>query len=112
MGKPQNIMLRENKQFAGYIQGSIFITLKNKLNETFREVHAQSCPTLCDPMACSPRGSSVNGILQQEYWSGLPCPPPGDLPDPGIKPVSLKSPALANRLFTSSSTWEVRVGGW
>ena len=33
----------------------------------------------------------------QEYWSGLPCPPPGDLPNPGIKPASLMSPALAGR---------------
>ena len=72
MGKPQNIMLRENKQFIDYTQGSIFITLKNKLNETFREVYAQSRPTLCDPMACSPPGFSVQGILHQEYWSGLP----------------------------------------
>ena len=37
------------------------------------------------------------GFSRQEYWSGLPCPPPGDLPDPGIGPVSLKSPALAGR---------------
>ena len=36
----------------------------------------------------------------QEYWSGLPFPPPGDLPDPGIKPASLVSPALAGRPFT------------
>ena len=36
----------------------------------------QSCPTLCDPMGCSPPGASVHGILQEEYWSGLPCPPP------------------------------------
>ena len=42
----------------------------------------------------------------QEYWSELPCPPPGDLPDAGIKPVSLKSPALAGRLFTTSATGE------
>ena len=109
MSKPQNIMLRENKQFAGYIQGSIFITLKNKLNETFREVYAQSCSPLCDPMACSPPGSSVNGILQQEYWSGLPCPPPGDLPDPGIKPTSLASPELPGRFFTTSATWETCI---
>ena len=34
------------------------------------------------------------GFSRQEYWSGLPCPPPGGLPDPGIKPVSLASPAL------------------
>ena len=43
---------------------------------------------------------------RQEYWSGLLCPPPGDLPDPGIKPVSLMSPALAGRFFTISTTWE------
>ena len=43
----------------------------------------------CDPMDCSPPDSSVHGILQVEYWSGLPCPPPGDLLDPGIEPVSL-----------------------
>ena len=42
----------------------------------------------------SPPGSPVHGILQQEYKSGLPCPLPGDLPDPGIKPTSLTSPAL------------------
>ena len=42
----------------------------------------------------------------QEYWSGLPGHPPGDLPDPGIKPKSLRSPALAGRFFTTSTTWE------
>ena len=47
------------------------------------------------------------GFSRQEYWSGLPCPPPGDLPDPGIKPTSLMSPALTGRFFTTSATWEV-----
>ena len=52
----------------------------------------QLCPTLCDPMDCSPPDSSVHwGFSRQEYWSGLPCPPQGDLPNPGIKP---NSPAL------------------
>ena len=60
----------------------------------------QSCPTLCDPVHSSPPGSSIQGISQQEYWSGLPFPTPGDLPDPGIKPRSLVSPALIARLFT------------
>ena len=45
------------------------------------------------------------GFSRQENWSGLPCPPPGDLPDPGIKPVSLMSPALAGGFFTNSATW-------
>ena len=45
---------------------------------------------------------------RQEYWHGLPFPSLGDLPDPGIKPTSLASPALAGRFFTTSSPWE----GW
>ena len=48
------------------------------------------------------------GFSRQEYWSGLPCPPPGDLPDPGIEPVSLMSPALAGRFLTTSTTWEAQ----
>ena len=43
---------------------------------------------------------------RQENWSGLPCPAPGDLPNPGIELTSLTSPALANRFFTTSATWE------
>ena len=43
---------------------------------------------LSDPMGCNPPGSSAHGFLQQEYWSGLPCPPPGDLPNSGTKPMS------------------------
>ena len=48
---------------------------------------------------------------RQEYWSGLPFPPPGDLPDPGIEPTSLASPALADGLFTTSATWEAHAKG-
>ena len=44
------------------------------------------------------------GFSRQAYWSGLPCPPPGDLPDPGIEPLSLKAPVLAGRFFTTSTT--------
>ena len=46
------------------------------------------------------------GFSRQEYWSGLSCPPPGDLPHPGIEPVSLMFPALADGLLTTSATWE------
>ena len=66
----------------------------------------QSCLTFCNPIDCSPLGFSVCRILQQECWSGLPFPPSGDLPNPGIEPVSLMSPALAARFFTTSITWE------
>ena len=46
------------------------------------------------------------GFSRQEYWRGLPCPPPGDLPDPRIKPLSQAFPALAGRFSTTSATWE------
>ena len=46
------------------------------------------------------------GLVRQEYWSGLPCPSPGDLPNPGIEPESLTSPALAGGFFTPSTSWE------
>ena len=42
------------------------------------------------------------GFSRQEYWSGLPCPPPGDLPNPGIEPTSLMSPASAGKFLTTS----------
>ena len=47
------------------------------------------------------------GFSRQEYWHGLPCPPPGDLPDLGIEPGSLMSPALSGKFFTTSATWEM-----
>ena len=68
-------------------------------------VHAKSlqlCLTLCDAMDCSLPGSSVHGILQARILGGLPCPPPGDLPNPGIEHMSLVSPALAGGFFTTA----------
>ena len=62
----------------------------------------QSCPTLCNSMVCSPPGSSVHGFSRQEYWSGLPFPTPGDLPDPRMEPGSLASPASAGGFFTTA----------
>ena len=55
----------------------------------------QSCPALSDPMDHSQPGSLSLEFSRQKYWSELPCPPPVDLPDPGIESVSLMSPALA-----------------
>ena len=46
------------------------------------------------------------GFSRQESWGGLPCPPPGDLPDPGIEPTSLMSPALTGGFFTPGTTWD------
>ena len=54
-------------------------------------------------MDCSPPGSCVHGIFQQEDWSRLPLPPLWDLPNPGIEPTS---PALADGFFNQWATWE------
>ena len=51
------------------------------------------------------------GLSRQEYWNGLSCPPLGDLPDPGMEPVSLTSPALEGGFFTTSANWEVSYMG-
>ena len=59
---------------------------------------AQPCPTLCNPMDYNLPGSSVPEFSKQEYWSGLPFPSPGDLPDPGIEPGS---PAFQADALTS-----------
>ena len=48
------------------------------------------------------------GFSRQEYWSGFPCPPPGDFLDPRIEPKSVTSPVLAGRFFTTSATWEAQ----
>ena len=48
------------------------------------------------------------GFSRQEYSSGLPCPPLGDLPNPGIEPTSLISCALASEFFTSSAIWDAQ----
>ena len=62
----------------------------------------QFCPILWTVAHQAPLSM---GFYRQEYWSGSPCPPPGDLPNPGIEPVSLMSPALAGGFFTTSATW-------
>ena len=49
------------------------------------------------------------GFSRKEYWSGLLCPPPWDLPDSGIEPLSLMSRALADGFFTNIATWEAQI---
>ena len=49
------------------------------------------------------------GFSRQDYWSGLPCPPPGDLPNSGTEPTSLMSPVPAGRFLITSVTWETHI---
>ena len=67
--------------------------------------HVQLCET---PWTVAFQAPLCVGFSRQEYWSGLLCSPPGDIPDPGTEPMSLMSPALAGEFFTISSTWEAQ----
>ena len=58
------------------------------------------------PWAVAHQALLPMGFSSQEYWSGLPCPPPGDLPHPEIEPKSL---AVAGGFFTTSTTWETPI---
>ena len=71
--------------------------------------HSSCVQFFATPWTAAHQALLSMGFSRQEYWSGLPCPPPGDLPNPGIEPVS---PALAGGFFTTTTTWEVwiRVG--
>ena len=65
-------------------------------------MHTQSCLTLCDPLDHTHQVLLSMEFSRQEYWGELPCPPPGDLPNPGVKLASPVSHVLAVRLFTTA----------
>ena len=71
-----------------------------------------SCLTLWSPVDCSLPGSSVHGILQARILEWVAMPSSRDLPDPGIQPTFLPSPALADKIFTTSATWEAQVSSY
>ena len=83
------------------------------ISELVKEAHVHACwvasvesdSSTAWTVACQAPLSL--GFSRQEHQSGLPHPPPGDLPDPGMEPESLRSPTLAGRFFTTSATWEI-----
>ena len=79
-------------------------------------VHTRQCAKLLShvrlfvtPWTVALQAPLSMGFSRREYWSGLPCPPPGDLADPRSEPVSLTSPALAGRFSTARATWKALV---
>ena len=89
-------------QFLVYLQNPVWHLKKKK---KVKALVTQSCTTLCNSMDCSHQAPLSMGFSRQEYWSGLPCPPPGDLPEPGINPMSLMSPTLAGGFYITSITY-------
>ena len=81
------------------------------VSRPFGEVTARLRPAprlFVTPWAIACQALLSTGFSRQERWSRLPCPSPGDLPNPGIKPVSLMSPTLASGFFTTSATWKAQ----
>ena len=70
-----------------------------------------SCSVVSDSLTldCSPPGSSIHEVSREEYWSGLPFPSPGDLPDPGIKPGSLVLQADSLLSEPPGKPWEAII---
>ena len=75
--------------------------MMKKMNEPPACMLSRFCPVrlFVTPWTVAPQAPLALGFSRQEDWSGLPCPPPGDLPDPGIEPAFLMSPALAGGFF-------------
>ena len=75
-------------------------------------VYTKSCLALFDPMDVARQAPLFVGFSRQEYWSGLPFPSPGDLPNPGMEPVSPASPALAGGFFTTGPPAACQTDMW
>ena len=87
----------------------VFQSIKKDLLQDLCPKSLQSCLTVTLWTATRQVPMST-GFSRQDYWSGLPCSSPGNLPDPGIEPMSLTSSALAGGFFTSRTTWEAKIG--
>ena len=89
-------------EFEPWLTYLLTVVKLHVLSVPYLCVHAQSlqsCLTLCDPMDAAHQAPLSTGFSRQEYWSGLPCPPPGVLPNPGIKPTSFTSTCIGRRVL-------------
>ena len=87
--------------------GCLFPKMATKILHTFLLSHFSSVRLFATLRTVALQAPWSMGFSRQEYCSGLPCPPPVGLSDPGIEPMSLMSPAWAVGFFTTSSTWEI-----
>ena len=101
---PTKVRLVKAMVFPVVMYGCESWTVKKVESES--EV-AQWCLTLCDPWTAAHQTPPSMGFSRQEYWSGLPFPSPGDLPDPGIEP---RSPTLQVEALTSAPPGKPKEG--
>ena len=103
------VFFKEGREAQNLVQMNLFTKQKRRHRCSLRASLLQSCLTLCDPMDGSSLAPVSMGFSRQEYWSGLPWFPPGDLPDPGIEAMFLTSPAFVGRFYTHSSVLAWRI---
>ena len=82
--------------------------LKSRDTTLLTKVHIVKAMVFPVVWTIVPQAPLSTGFSKQEYWSVLPFPSPGDLPDPGIEPTYLMSPSLAVMVFTTSAAWEAQ----
>ena len=82
--------------------------IKGTIQATWVLSHFSCVQIFATPWTVACQAPLSMGFSRKEHWSGLPCPPPGNLPDSGIELASLTSPALAGRFFTTSATSEAQ----
>ena len=97
----------------GYYVGNLPVSRTQIIENTLCMLSRFSCVWLFTTLwTIAHQAPLPMGFSGQEYWSGLPCPSPGDLPNPGTEPASLMSPALAGELFTNNTTCHSRYGSY
>ena len=101
-------LFQDNNSKTNALQWSQWNLVDSPLFHTCTRVPSRFCRVrLCVTLWTVARQAPLPmGFSRQEYWSGLPCPPPGNLSDPGIEPTSLMSPALVGGFFTTSTDWK------
>ena len=95
--------LINNPAFPANLLTSVPLTTRQMLMVTYQHHQTRDAMGFVTPWTVAHQAPLSMGFPRQERWSGLPCPPPRELPDPGVEPASLLSPALAGRFFTTSA---------
>ena len=99
----KGVVLRQGTDWGSAAEGALHTPTPDVCMHAHSLSHVQLFATLWIVAFQAPLSM---GFSRQEYWTGLPCPPPGDLLDPGVKPKSLPSPTWEGGFFTTSATWE------
>ena len=90
-----------------------WMTVLQRVRSIWQHVQFATVPSsFATPWTVAHQAPLSMGFSRQEYWSGLPCPPPGDLPNPGTEPRSLSSPEFAGTFFTTAWEAHLKIRHW